>query len=93
VLRQPQRLPATGPPIGVHVVCLPLRAAGKRARKGSIDGEVSVARSSLRETSVELLLERIRQENFPNPDHLDRIEAAVQSPEQRGRQGEADQWQ
>jgi hypothetical protein len=32
---------------------------------------------------VELLLERVRDENFPNPDRLDRIEAAVRSPEQR----------
>jgi hypothetical protein len=41
-----------------------------------------VAGSSLRETYVELLLDRVRQENYPNPDHLDRIEAAVRSPEQ-----------
>lgn len=41
-----------------------------------------MAGSSLRETYVGLLLERVRQENFPNPDHLDRIEATVRSPEQ-----------
>jgi hypothetical protein len=41
-----------------------------------------VAGSSLRETYVELLLDRVRQENYPNPDHLDRIEATVRSPEQ-----------
>jgi hypothetical protein len=45
-------------------------------------GGVPVAGSSLRETYVELLLDRVREENFPNPDHLDRIEAAVRSPEQ-----------
>lgn len=37
---------------------------------------------SLREIYVELLLDRVRQEHFPNPDHLDRIEATVRSPEQ-----------
>jgi hypothetical protein len=41
-----------------------------------------VAGSSLREIYVELRLDRVREENFPNPDHLDRIEAAVRSPEQ-----------
>jgi hypothetical protein len=41
-----------------------------------------VAGSSLRETYVELLLDRVRQENYPNPDHLDRIEATVRSPDQ-----------
>jgi hypothetical protein len=41
-----------------------------------------VARTSLRDLYVELLLDRVRQENFPNPDHLDRIEATVRSPEQ-----------
>jgi hypothetical protein len=41
-----------------------------------------VAGSPLNETYVDLLLDRVRQENYPNPDHLDRIEAAVQSPEQ-----------
>jgi hypothetical protein len=41
-----------------------------------------VAGSSLRETYVDLLLDRVREERFPNPDHLDRIEAAVRSPEQ-----------
>jgi hypothetical protein len=41
-----------------------------------------VAGSSLRETYVELLLDRVRQENYPNPDHLDRIEATVRAPEQ-----------
>jgi hypothetical protein len=41
-----------------------------------------VAGTSLRDIYVDLLLDRVRQENFPNPDHLDRIEATVQSPEQ-----------
>jgi hypothetical protein len=41
-----------------------------------------MAASSLREAYVELLLDRVREENYPNPDHLDRIEAAVRSPEQ-----------
>ena len=41
-----------------------------------------MAGSSLREIYVELLLDRVRQENYPNPDHLDRIEATVRSPEQ-----------
>jgi hypothetical protein len=41
-----------------------------------------MAGSSLREIYVELLLDRVRQEKYPNPDHLDRIEAAVRSPEQ-----------
>ena len=41
-----------------------------------------MAGSSIREVYVELLLDRVRVENFPNPDHLDRIEATVRSPEQ-----------
>jgi hypothetical protein len=41
-----------------------------------------VASKSLREIYVELLLDRVREENYPNPDHLDRIEATVRSPEQ-----------
>jgi hypothetical protein len=41
-----------------------------------------VAGTSIRDVYVELLLDRVRQENFPNPDHLDRIEATVRSPEQ-----------
>ena len=41
-----------------------------------------MAGSSLREIYVELLLDRVRQENYPNPDHLDRIEATVRSREQ-----------
>jgi hypothetical protein len=41
-----------------------------------------VADSGLRETYVQLLLDRVRDENYPNPDHLDRIEATVRSPEQ-----------
>jgi hypothetical protein len=44
--------------------------------------EAPVASKSLREIYVELLLDRVREENFPNPDHLDRIEATVRSPEQ-----------
>jgi hypothetical protein len=41
-----------------------------------------VADSGLRETYVQLLLDRVRDESYPNPDHLDRIEATVRSPEQ-----------
>ena len=41
-----------------------------------------MAGASIRDVYVELLLDRVRQENFPNPDHLDRIEATVRSPEQ-----------
>lgn len=41
-----------------------------------------MAGSSLRDAYVDLLLDRVRRENFPNPDHLDRIEATVRSPEQ-----------
>lgn len=41
-----------------------------------------MAGSSLRDTYVELLLERVRNETFPNPDHLDRIEACIQNQEQ-----------
>ena len=41
-----------------------------------------MAGSSIRDVYVDLLLDRVRQENYPNPDHLDRIEATVRSPEQ-----------
>ena len=41
-----------------------------------------MAGSSIRDVYVELLLELVRAENYPNPDHLDRIEATVRSPEQ-----------
>ena len=41
-----------------------------------------MAGSSLRDTYVELMLERVRHETFPNPEHLDRIEACVQNREQ-----------
>ena len=41
-----------------------------------------MAGTSIRDVYVELLLDRVRNENFPNPDHLDRIEATVRSPEQ-----------
>ena len=41
-----------------------------------------MAGSPLNEAYVELLLDRVREENYPNPDHMDRIEAAIQSPEQ-----------
>jgi hypothetical protein len=47
-----------------------------------MQGEVAMAGSSLRDAYVELLLDRVREENYPNPDHMDRIEAAVRSPEQ-----------
>lgn len=41
-----------------------------------------MASSSLQDMYVSLLLERVRQERFPSPEHLDRIEAAVRRPEQ-----------
>jgi hypothetical protein len=41
-----------------------------------------MAGQSIRDAYVEMLLERVREENYPNPDHLDRIEACVRSPEQ-----------
>ena len=41
-----------------------------------------MAGTSIRDVYIELLLDRVRHENFPNPDHLDRIEATVRSPEQ-----------
>jgi hypothetical protein len=41
-----------------------------------------VAASSLQEIYVRLLLDRIQEEKFPNPDHLDRIEAALTNPDQ-----------
>jgi hypothetical protein len=41
-----------------------------------------MAGASLRDTYVELLLERVRNERFPNPEYLDRIEASIQNPEQ-----------
>jgi hypothetical protein len=44
--------------------------------------ELRVAGSRLADLYVELLLDRVREETFPNPEHLDRIEASVQSPEQ-----------
>jgi hypothetical protein len=44
--------------------------------------EIRVAGSRLTDLYVDLLLDRVRQETFPNPEHLDRIEASVQSPEQ-----------
>lgn len=41
-----------------------------------------MAGSSLRDAYVELLLDRVRQDSFPSLDHLDRIEACVQSRDQ-----------
>jgi hypothetical protein len=41
-----------------------------------------VARASLQDLYVRLLLDRLQEERYPNPDHLDRIEAALNSPEQ-----------
>lgn len=41
-----------------------------------------MAGSSLRDTYVELLLERVQQQAYPNPDYLDRIEACIQNQEQ-----------
>lgn len=41
-----------------------------------------MAGSSVQDIYVDLLLDRVRQERFPNPDHLDRIEEALRTPEQ-----------
>lgn len=41
-----------------------------------------MAGTSIRDAYVEVLLDRARQEKYPNPDHLDRIEASAKSPEQ-----------
>jgi len=41
-----------------------------------------VARSSLQDVYVGLLLDRVRDEKFPNPEHLDRIEASLSTPQQ-----------
>jgi hypothetical protein len=41
-----------------------------------------VAGSPLQEAYVELLLDRVREESYPNPEHLNRIEAAIRTPEQ-----------
>jgi hypothetical protein len=41
-----------------------------------------MAASSLQEIYVRLLLDRIQKEKFPNPNHLDRIEAALTNPDQ-----------
>ncbi len=39
-----------------------------------------MAGSSIRDVYAELLLERVRADTYPNPDHLDRIEATVRFP-------------
>jgi hypothetical protein len=41
-----------------------------------------VAGSSVQDTYVRLLMDRVREERFPNPEHLDRIEASLRTPEQ-----------
>jgi hypothetical protein len=41
-----------------------------------------MADSPIRHMYVALLLDRVGQESYPNPEHLDRIEACVQSPDQ-----------
>jgi hypothetical protein len=41
-----------------------------------------MARQSLQDMYVRVLLDRVGQETFPNPEHLDRIEAALRTPEQ-----------
>ncbi len=41
-----------------------------------------MAGSSVQDTYVRLLMDRVREERFPNPDHLDRIEASLRTPEQ-----------
>lgn len=41
-----------------------------------------MARQSLQDMYVRVLLDRVGQETFPNPEHLDRIEAAWRTPEQ-----------
>jgi hypothetical protein len=42
----------------------------------------AMAGSSLQEMYVRLLLDRVQGERFPNPEHLDRIEAALSTPDQ-----------
>jgi hypothetical protein len=41
-----------------------------------------VAGRSLQDAYVGLLMDRVRQERFPNPEHLDRIEEALATPQQ-----------
>ena len=41
-----------------------------------------MAGSSLQDIYVRLLLDRVREEKFPNPEHLDRIEAALTTPDE-----------
>ena len=41
-----------------------------------------MAASSIRDVYLEMLLDRVREESYPNPDHMDRIEGLAQSPEQ-----------
>jgi len=41
-----------------------------------------VAGASLQDTYVRLLLDRVRDENFPNPEHLNRIEESLRTPDQ-----------
>ena len=41
-----------------------------------------MAGASLQDNYVRLLLDRVRDENFPNPEHLNRIEASLRTPDQ-----------
>jgi hypothetical protein len=38
--------------------------------------------ASLQDMYVRLLLDRVRDENYPNPEHLDRIEGSLRTPDQ-----------
>jgi hypothetical protein len=60
-----------------------VRATGQEgAYSARPTGRYEVAGSSIRNAYVDLLLDRVRQEKYPNPDHLDRIEASAKTPEQ-----------
>jgi len=37
---------------------------------------------SLQDVYVNLLMDRVRDQKYPNPEHLDRIESALRTPEQ-----------
>ena len=38
--------------------------------------------ASVQDMYVRLLLDRVREENFPSTEHLDRLEAAIRTPQQ-----------
>jgi hypothetical protein len=37
---------------------------------------------TLQDVYVNLLMDRVREERFPHPEHLDRIEASLRTPEE-----------